>query len=306
LQKLATSVPTLPDRDPPCRQEFSDLNAIARLDAFFRTHPLTRAAPYRAWARFVAWQIRSRIQSEVIVPWIGATRLAARRGMAGATGNIYVGLHEFADMMLPLHFLRPGDLFLDIGANIGSYTVLAAGVCGARSWAFEPHPGTAESLLRNVEINSLASLVRVHQCALGRAAGAVSFTSDEDSTNRVTDRNTGLTVRMEALDNLIGAETPAMIKMDVEGSEEEAIIGADATLAKPSLKLIAIETVTPRIREVLARHGFEEYHYAPFTRTLDPGPAEAGSCNRVFVRDLAHVRSRLNGAKPISVLGYVV
>ncbi len=67
-------------------------------------------------------------QDEVIVHWIGGTRLAARRGMTGLTGNIYAGLHEFADMAFLLHFLRPSDLFADVGANVGSYTILASGV----------------------------------------------------------------------------------------------------------------------------------------------------------------------------------
>jgi hypothetical protein len=49
-------------------------------------------------------------------------------GMTGATQNIYVGLQEFVDIMLTLHFLRKGDLFLDMGANVGSYTILASGV----------------------------------------------------------------------------------------------------------------------------------------------------------------------------------
>jgi hypothetical protein len=42
------------------------------------------------------------------------------------SGNIYAGLHEFGDMAFVLHFLRAGDLFADVGANIGSYTVLAS------------------------------------------------------------------------------------------------------------------------------------------------------------------------------------
>ena len=84
-------------------------------------------------ARFASGQLRSRHQGESLFRWIGGQRLAFQRGMTGATGNFYVGLHEFADMMLPLHFLREGDLFLDIGANVGSYTVLASGVCRAKT-----------------------------------------------------------------------------------------------------------------------------------------------------------------------------
>jgi hypothetical protein len=100
------------------------MGKFANLAQVFSTHPLTRGAPWKAWIRFVVWQIRSRIHDDLIFSWIEGQRLAVRRGMTGATGNIYMGLHEFCEMMLPLHFLREGDLFLDIGSNVGSYTVL--------------------------------------------------------------------------------------------------------------------------------------------------------------------------------------
>jgi hypothetical protein len=47
-------------------------------------------------------------------------RLAAGREMTRATGNIYCGLHEFADIGFVLHLLRAGDLSVDVGANIDS------------------------------------------------------------------------------------------------------------------------------------------------------------------------------------------
>jgi hypothetical protein len=122
------------------------ISGLAHLKSFFATHPLTCDAPLRAWGRFTLWQLRSRLQDEILFHWIGGQRLAVQRGMTGATGNIYVGLDEFVDMMLPLHFLREGDLFLDIGANVGSYTVLASGVCRAKTLAFEPDPGTSRHL----------------------------------------------------------------------------------------------------------------------------------------------------------------
>jgi hypothetical protein len=84
------------------------------MDAFLATHPLTKHRRLPAMARVLRWQVASRIQDEVIVHWIGGTRLAARRGMTGLTGNIYAGLHEFADMAFVLHFLRPCDLFVDV------------------------------------------------------------------------------------------------------------------------------------------------------------------------------------------------
>src|SRR3984893_15374669 len=102
------------------------MKAVIDLARFFASHPLTHTSPIKAWQRWLSWQIKSRLRDEVNAPWIGG-----QSGMTGATGNVYVGLHEFADMMFLLHFLRERDLFLDIGANVGTYTVLASGVCRA-------------------------------------------------------------------------------------------------------------------------------------------------------------------------------
>lgn len=68
---------------------------------------------------------------------------------------IYMGLHEFENMAFLLHFLRKEDLFFDIGADIGSYTILASGHVGAHTFAFEPIPSTFQSLANNVAINRI-------------------------------------------------------------------------------------------------------------------------------------------------------
>lgn len=284
------------------------LAALANLARFFATHPLTRDRPSRAWARFIGWQLRSRLREEVIVPWIGGRKLAARRGMLGATGNIYVGLHEFADMMLPLHLLREGDLFLDVGANIGSYTILAAGVRGASVLAFEPDPGTARLFQRNVEINGLAERVRLMQCALGPEKGEARFTIGLDTANRVA-RAGDADVRLapqERLDDLIGERRPVMMKIDVEGYEEEMLKGAAATLARESLVAVELETVTPMIEATMAAHGFERAYYDPFARALRDAPCDAFSLNTLFIRDRPFVEARLESADAVEIFGRLV
>jgi FkbM family methyltransferase len=286
--------------------------SLANIAHFFATHPLTRKAPLKAWARFVSWQIRSRMQEEVIVPWIAGQRLAVRRGMAGATGNIYVGLHEFADMMFVLHFLRGGDLFLDIGANVGSYTVLASGVCRATTWAFEPDPNTVRSLNRNVAINDLDELVTVYELALGSTEGEVPFTIGRDTGNRVTTSIDEKNVRMvsqQRLDALIGGDPQSimMIKMDVEGYGDEVLRGADALLANGRLKIIDIEWPTSGIREVLRSHHFTRAYYDPFSRKLQREPVDTfSSSNSLFVRDWEFVNSRLTTANKIKVLSHSI
>jgi hypothetical protein len=158
--------------------------AILATGRFIASHPLTRDRKLAAFARFARWQLESRLRSEVIVPWIAGTRLAVRRGMRGATGNIYCGLHEFTEMAFTLHLLRVGDLFADIGANVGSYTVLAAGVCGARVVAVEPGARAGAALAKNVMLNSLGDQVSVQDVTLGASAGELAFSTAQD-TGRV-------------------------------------------------------------------------------------------------------------------------
>jgi len=76
----------------------------------------------------------------VLVPWVGSTSQVIETGMTGATMNLYYGLHEAADMAFVLHALRPDDVFLDVGANVGTYSILVSGVAQARTTALEPIP----------------------------------------------------------------------------------------------------------------------------------------------------------------------
>jgi FkbM family methyltransferase len=256
------------------------------------------------------WQIRSRIQREVTVSWIANQKLVVKRGMTGATGNIYVGLHEFADMMFVLHALRRDDLFLDIGANVGAYTVLAAGVCNSSALAFEPDPKTVVDLKRNIEVNGLENLVTVHNVALGATEGEVSFTVGLDTVNRVVSERGAhyQLVQQRSLDSVLGdlEFNTAFAKIDVEGYEEEVLRGAEHFLAKQSVKAIELETVTQGIQELLSRYQFERAFYDPFRRLLSRQPVWFGSSNALFVKDFAFVCSRVKEAPKMQVLGFLI
>src|SRR6187402_230919 len=87
---------------------------------------------------------------------------------------VYFGVYEFAVSALLRAFLAPGDVFVDVGANIGYDTVLAASLVGERGLvlSFEPSPRIRSRLERNVTLNRLTQ-VRVHAEAVTSAAGVV-------------------------------------------------------------------------------------------------------------------------------------
>lgn len=278
----------------------------------FAAHPITRDGQLGAWFRFAAWHVKSRLTPEVVVPWIGGQRLIMRRGMTGATGNLYYGLHEFTSMGLVLHFLREGDLFLDAGANVGTYTVLASGVCRARTLAVEADADSARDLARNVEINGLQELVTIEVLALGPSDGEVMFTTGLGALNRVvSERREGLRIiPQKTLDHVMVDVQPAMLKLDVEAYEDPVLQGSSEVLKNPSLKVVILETTTAWSRKLFADLGFERAFYDPFTRVLQREPNKLAfsdgkwiHSNEFFVRDWRFVEDRLKTAKPVTVLG---
>lgn len=256
-----------------------------------------------------SWQLRSRLQREVIIPWIADQKLIVRRGMKGATGNIYVGLHEFTDMMFLLHFLRRGDLFLDIGANVGTYTVLASGVCKADTRAFEPDPSALAALKRNVEINNLQALVTVHGVALGASDRDVAFTVGHDAGNRIVsardDRQCRI-VQQKQLDSFVRDSKPTVAKLDVEGYEEEVLRGGLTLLANESFAAIELETVTPASEEILSNHHFQRAFYDPFRRLLSTAPVGHPSSNALFIKDFGFVDKRIQFSPKVRVLDSLI
>jgi len=281
-------------------------------------HPLNAGAKRAALVRYLKWQIGSRlVPGAVLAPFVNDTVLAASPGMTGATQNIYTGLHEFKDCGFLLHLLRESDLFVDVGANVGVYTVLAAGAIGARAVAIEPVPETFAKLRTNLRVNGIDGRTQALNIGLGRAASSLRFTTDRDTTNHViTDESwTGpsIQVPVRTLDSVLDGQAPALIKIDVEGWESEVLAGAETTLRLPALLALIVEmngdsaAFSPNeraVHECLLVNGFAPHAYDPFARSLTPLPSkQLGSPNTIYSRPVEQLSGRLADAPAFRVNG---
>jgi FkbM family methyltransferase len=291
------------------------LISIAR---FIIDHPLSRGRKLANLSRFVCWQIGARFaRGPTVTEFANSARLLAVPGMAGATGNVYVGLHEFVDMSFVLHFLRPNDLFVDVGANIGSYTILASAAGGANCISFEPSPEAWEWLCKNINLNYVASLVEARQEAVGSTVGMLDLTTGKGPANHIVAANANpastnshsCKVRATTLDQALGFRHPIMLKIDVEGFETDVIYGASRTLEKPDLRCVLMELAgygnrygfdENVLRQRMIGFGFQPCRYEPFTRNLTPESTETDqkkqSDNTLFIRDIEYVRRRIETA----------
>lgn len=281
-------------------------------------HPLNKGRAGRALLRYVGWQVRSRLTSAPMVyAWVSGAKLLVRNGEHGLTGNIYTGFQEYAEMAFVLHALRREDLFIDVGANVGSYTILACAAVGARGYCLEPVPATHARLVENLRLNQLDGRVRCLNMGAGAQTGVLGFSSDMDAGNRVLAdgevRAGRIEVPVTTLDALLEGESPTMMKIDVEGYETSVLMGAQATLRKPSLHSVIMEVngsgelfgfEDAGLFRMMEAHGFHACTYVPERRELVRlAPADARPDNILFVRDEARVRALLQEAPVFSVHG---
>lgn len=173
-----------------------------------------------------------------------------------------LGDYEPSETRFVLSNLKPGDVFLDIGANVGWFAILAADRVGpnGRVHAFEPRAETARLLDRSIVDNGFSERVRLHVTALGAEDGVGRLLGSETSTNlggfrlaRDADeafpRMTSETVSLTALDSLPIEAPVRLIKLDVEGAEPQVLEGARKLIARDR-PLILSEVFAPGLRHV--------------------------------------------------------
>jgi FkbM family methyltransferase len=160
--------------------------------------------------------------------------------------------YEDVDFDVLRTLLRPGDVFVDCGANVGMYTLTAAKLVGptGRVIAFEPAPPTRNALVRNVAANDLHQ-VTVLPYALGDRSGSMPFTvmGDGGGLSSFAPENAAegdiVTVPVARLDDCVPPDVNGrvrLVKMDVEGAETAALRGAEGLFQRERpLLLLEVE-----------------------------------------------------------------
>lgn len=166
-------------------------------------------------------------------PGAGLRLHAERRSLVWISGRV-----EEAVQTAIVAFLPTGGCFIDIGASIGLFSLLAARVVGPTGVvvSFEPQPEAAASLRQNVELNAFET-VTVVEAAVSSREGDVLLEGAGKATAHVVGDDRGsrraLRVACTSLDGFLADHRdvqPHVLKIDVEGHESEALEGMQETL----------------------------------------------------------------------------
>jgi FkbM family methyltransferase len=203
-------------------------------------------------------------------------RFNATGGNAGYT----VGVTEPELQQALEQLLKPGDLFLDVGASIGFFTVIAARLVGpdGRVVAIEPSPAAVSALRHNVTLNSFTN-VEVHTLALSDTSGTGTFAEGGKLVwGQVTSKDGGAegNVVLTTLDELVLRHDlrPNVVKMDIEGAETDALRGASETLESiRPIVLCETHNTLPDVGRILSEHDYDVTH-------LDGSPLDPAAGQR--------------------------
>ena len=286
---------------------------------FIINHPLNKKRKIKSILTFFKWQIGCRLlPGNYIFNWIDDSKIIARKGESSVTGQIYCGLYTFSEMSFILHVLRTDDLFIDIGSNIGCYTILASAVKGARGYCFEPVPSTFARLNENLRLNNITDRVKAFNLGIAEKDDMLAFTTDKNTTNLVvsngkSNSNNIVLVKVDTLDRILIDESPTLLKIDVEGYETKVLEGAINILKKQSLNSVIIRLKGHGARygyderdifKTMKTFGFSSYLYNPFQRELQLSDnVNPLTGNAIFIRNLPLIKTKIAEAPKINVSG---
>jgi len=276
------------------------------------SHPNSRGKQIQAIFNFLSWQIYKRVTKNTItLNLIPNIKLYCQPDSRSASSVLYCGLYDYDDMNFLVRYLRPEDCFLDIGANIGVYSLLAASKIKTGSiYAFEALPKNYQRLQENIALNQISN-IQIYQVAISDQVGEICLNLAEgDSMPFITEETNQKTIKVSTntLDNLLDQEVInnlTLAKMDIEGAELLAFKGATSILAQnhPYVWILEINDSVQHfghqkqdVVNFLKQYGYSIYQYSAETNQLNQISLEKQTGNNVLAihQDAIHsVKKRL-------------
>jgi FkbM family methyltransferase len=205
---------------------------------FVWTHPANQEEKVRALLRAAGFQARARVLGQrTLAPLGSGSSIWADLHRTAAAKVVYANPPDYPEMIAWKRALRPGDLFVDVGANVGSYAIWA-GDLGAEVIALEPAQDTFRLLAENVALNRHP--ITAIRAAAGAAGGTARFTSGLDSVNRI-DTAGSVRATVVTIDSVVGNRVVGGMKVDVEGFEKFVLEGAANLIAGRRIGIIQLE-----------------------------------------------------------------
>lgn len=224
-----------------------------------------------------------------------------------------LGLFEPNEFIFLLKYSREDDKFLDIGANIGAFSLILSSINKCKSLCIEALPSTYKFLVENINSNSLGSMIEAKNLGASDKEETLKFTSSLNVSNKVAPKTTKgdiyfTEVECKPLNKIAENYKCNILKVDVEGYETPVINGADTVLSSEDLQVIIIELNghgekyfnfnEDEVAEKISSYGFTRVEYDISTNSVKTVEGlRSLDGNSLYVKDITHVNERLKDSQ---------
>jgi FkbM family methyltransferase len=229
-------------------------------------------SPFRGICRHCYWQVRKLFRLFPVELRFAGSKLHIDRPLAVAALINSMGEYDYNNMeLLRLVLSIRESTFVDIGANVGAYTLIASEVPGTTVVSVEPHPTTFQMLVDNIKLNNRCNTICLN-VALSSYDGEVRFTDVPGSAvNRVIGPDNTFQTKLRVPSRRLDAVClelkliPDFVKIDVEGHEVAVLDGFSGLSGFP--KIIFIEGGdSPKIQCWMQAAGYSGPLFSHFKR----------------------------------------
>ena len=275
---------------------FRRIYSLLRL---IKAHPLAKNEKLSALIRYFTFHLRYKNGEEIAIPFSGG-HLIISKG-EGSQAHYFTHLEDYEEMAFLLHFLRANDQFIDVGANIGAYSILAASQIGCKTIAFEPLKKNYSILQENIHLNNLQEFIEIHNFALGEKNETKTIGTKGALTYITNNQNLDLQkIEIQRLDDF--AEYAQIIKIDVEGFEEFVLKGAEQVLNHPDTHAVILELAGYNrynssdaiIHKLMINNHFFPVQYFPEIREIKKLESfRIDQFNTIYIKNMKLVKERI-------------
>lgn len=234
------------------------------------------------------WQLRKRLGHSFVCNLDNGAAVQVHPSTA-YSGIFYARNPEGDDMLFLRKHCALTDTFVDVGANVGLFSASLFD-CFKKVICFEPAPSSFRALSETCALNPQVAC-ELHNIGVGAEPGELYFDDQYDfsTTSRFVPEAGENTIRVaiDTLDNVLGVDGESLVmKIDVEGFEEQVFAGADKLFAAQRVKLLMFErlgrTNLESVRGFLEQRGYTIFRVISGLHTTTDEAAIAEPCINLF------------------------
>ena len=276
--------------------------------------PYNKSHPISALKRFISWKIirLCKLKNYKAVFW-GNRIINIQYNSFHTMWLMYNYLLDWDEFNLIKNYVLDGDVVVDVGANIGIYSLWMSKYAGTHGkvFAFEPDSSNYFQLIENINLNNLGRYITPIQKAAGNVNGNISFTTGLDGENHIEKSNLHNVVDVPCVklddfftENNIGHIS--YIKVDVEGFELDVLKGSIKYITERKIEIIQLEinqtilnsgTRIEELTDFLTKHDYELCRYCVVSNELKQVRYNEHLENYFAVFDIIKANKRLFSAR---------